>query len=52
MICLTLCVCVCVCVCECRLGVALHNIASKSKDAIATFKSILELDTGDHLVSE
>ena len=33
-----------------RLGVALHNLAHKSKDAIKTFKQILELDSGDHLV--
>ena len=35
---------------SCRLGVALHNIANKPKDAINTFKSVLAFDTGDHLV--
>jgi len=32
-----------------ELGVALHNLAHKSKDAIKTFKQILEMDTADHL---
>ncbi len=34
-----------------ELGVALHNIMNRSKDAIKVFKEMLELDSEDHLVS-
>ena len=33
------------------LGLALHNIGSRSKDAIRTFRETIELDPADHLVS-
>ena len=32
------------------VGLALHNIGSRSKDAVKTFKEILEMDPADHVV--
>ena len=34
-----------------ELGVGQHNIANRSKDAVATFKEMIALDHEDHLVS-
>jgi hypothetical protein len=33
-----------------ELGLALHNIGNRSKDAVRTFQEIIALDPADHLV--